>query len=758
MTLREEIECMFSRELSAHGRAYMNYEALKCVEKKYMEIDGLPVELHFNPARVASVMAKVDEETLRHRKCFLCPDGLEQMQLSYTWRAASGTDYFIRVNPFPIFDRHFTVSIARHVRQHILERYPDMLSLCRELEDYVVFYNGPMCGASAPDHQHFQTIPKGNLPIERLVRDSQRDGGEMRGGVRLVAEFEQGSLSLVEKYARGAVVVSSDSQEGMASLFQKLYGQGKISSASEWEPRVNLLSWYEGGRYYTVVYFRAESRPACFEEEDLQKRILISPASVEMSGIAIVSSRESFEKLTDDSLGEIIREVSLPVNQIENMCNSLKTNHRTQPDVSVGIMFVPEITAEFLTDYTFSGEKITGVESFKHVDGKVEWRGKCYESIQFDPVNYAESVFELKDVTIGINFHWERKENQRFQGGLRIIVENGKLTAVNLVGVEDYLISVISSEMSATATKEFLKAHAVISRSWLLAQMDKSEKLKTTDEEYSACIENDEMIIKWYDREDHTNFDVCADDHCQRYQGITRASTEKVREVINETWGQVLMYNGAICDARFSKSCGGVFEEFWACWEEAEHPYLQGVPDRKPFAPVPDLTVEENAVEWIMNSPEALCNTTDKEILSQALNNYDQETTDFYRWKVVYTPEELSALVKERSGIDFGDIVDLVPVKRGTSGRLYQLKIVGTKKTMIVGKELEIRKYLSKSHLYSSAFVPRKEDGKFVLYGAGWGHGVGLCQIGAAVMGAKGFKYDEILLHYFIDATIAKNY
>ena len=758
MTLREEIECMFSRELFAHGRAYMNYEALKCVEKKYMEIDGLPVELHFNPARVASVMAKVDEETLRHRKCFLCPDGLEQMQLSYTWRAASGTDYFIRVNPFPIFDRHFTVSIARHVRQHILERYPDMLSLCRELEDYVVFYNGPMCGASAPDHQHFQTIPKGNLPIERLVRDSQKEGGEMRGGVRLVAEFEQGSLSLVEKYARGAVVVSSDSQEGMVSLFQKLYGQGEISSASEWEPRVNLLSWYEGRRSYTVVYFRAESRPACFEEEDLQKRILISPASVEMSGIAIVSSRESFEKLTDDRLGEIIREVSLPVNKIEDMCNSLKTNQRTQPDVSVGIMFVPEITAEFLTDYTFSGEKITGVESFKHVDGKVEWRGKCYESIQFDPVNYAESVFELKDVTIGINFHWERKENQRFQGGLRIIVENGKLTAVNLVGVEDYLISVISSEMSATATKEFLKAHAVISRSWLLAQMDKSEKLKTTDEEYSACIENDEMIIKWYDREDHTNFDVCADDHCQRYQGITRASTQKVREVIDETWGQVLMYNGAICDARFSKSCGGVFEEFWACWEEAEHPYLQGVPDRKPFAPVPDLTVEENAVEWIMNSPDALCNTTDKEILSQALNNYDQETTDFYRWKVVYTPEELSALVKERSGIDFGDIVDLVPVKRGTSGRLYQLKIVGTKKTMIVGKELEIRKYLSKSHLYSSAFVPRKEDGKFVLYGAGWGHGVGLCQIGAAVMGAKGFKYDEILLHYFIDATIAKNY
>ena len=759
MILREEIECMFDRELSAHGRAYTNYQALKSVEKKYMEIDGLPVELHFNPARVASVMAKVDEETLRHRKCFLCPDGLEQMQLSFTWGAPSGIDYFIRVNPFPIFDRHFTVSTSFHERQHILERYSDMLSLARELGEYVVFYNGPMCGASAPDHHHFQAMPKGNLPIERLVRSSAEcSHNGAQSGVRLVVESEEGTVSVIEKYARGAFLISSSSEEGVISLFQKLYDMGEIKGASEWEPRVNLLSWYEKGRFYTVIYFRAESRPACFEEEDLQKRILISPASVEMSGIAIVSSRESFDKLTDDRLGEIIREVSLPINQVESMCNTLKSNERKQPNVSVGIMFVPEITAEFLTEYTLGGEKISGVESFKYVDGKVEWRGNLYESLQFDPVNYSESVFELKDVTIGINFHWERKENQRFQGGLRVIVENGKLTAVNLVGVEDYLISVISSEMSATATKEFLKAHAVISRSWLLAQMDKSEKLKASDQEYSACIENDEMIIKWYDREDHTNFDVCADDHCQRYQGITRASTQKVREVIDETWGQVLMYNGAICDARFSKSCGGVFEEFWACWEEAEHPYLQGVPDRKPFAPVPDLTVEENAVEWIMNSPEALCNTTDKEILSQALNNYDQETTDFYRWKVVYTPEELSALVKERSGIDFGDIVDLIPVKRGTSGRLYQLKIVGTKKTMIVGKELEIRKYLSKSHLYSSAFVPRKEDGKFVLYGAGWGHGVGLCQIGAAVMGAKGFKYDEILLHYFIDATINKKY
>lgn len=753
MSLRGSIESMFSRELNGHGRAYSHYEALKNVEKKYMNIDGVEVELHFNTARVASVMAKVDEETLRHRKCFLCPDGLEEQQLSHTWHSASGCEYYIRVNPFPIFWSHFTISIARHERQHIFERYPDMIDLAFELTDYVVFYNGPMCGASAPDHQHFQALPSGHLPMEKMVRQGK--------GLKRVVTSHCGNIDLIQKYAVGAFVISSETKEGICSLFREVYRLGDIQTCSEWEPRLNVLTWFDGEKYFTILYFRSESRPQCFSESDSTKQILISPASVEMSGVAIVSSKDSFDKLSADRLKAIIQEVSLPFYKIENMSNSLKTTLREQPNVSVGIMFTPEIVTEFLSEYKTNskeGSIIKGIESFKYNEGKIEWRGELYDSILFEPNNYSESVFELKDVTIGINFHWERKENQRFQGGLKIIVEDGKLTAVNLVGVEDYLISVISSEMSATATKEFLKAHAVISRSWLLAQMDKSEKLKSSQENYSTCIENEEMIIKWYDREDHSNFDVCADDHCQRYQGITRASTQIVREVIDETWGEVLMYNGAICDARFSKSCGGVFEEFPTCWEDAQHPYLKGTIDSKECTSFPDLTIEDNAVKWIMSSPQALCNTSDKEILSQALNNYDQETVDFYRWKVEYTQSELSTLVKERSGIDFGEIIELIPVKRGTSGRLYQLKIVGSKKSLIVGKELEIRKYLSKSHLYSSAFVPVKEDGKFVLYGAGWGHGVGLCQIGAAVMGAKGYKYDEILLHYFIGATINKNY
>jgi SpoIID/LytB domain protein len=371
----------------------------------------------------------------------------------------------------------------------------------------------------------------------------------------------------------------------------------------------------------------------------------------------------------------------------------------------------------------------------------------------------------LVGVTIGVNFHWERKENQSFRGSLRLIVEHGAICPVNILSVEEYLLSVISSEMSATASLELLKAHAVISRSWLLAQMDKSKKLAAGAEKYCACTQTEDELVKWYDREDHFNFDVCADDHCQRYQGITRSSTQTVRDAIKATWGEVLMYDGELCDARFSKSCGGVYEEFENCWEPKHYDYLVARLDGADEMNFPDLTVEENAREWILNAPEAYCNTNDKKILSQVLNNYDQETTDFYRWKVEYTQEELSKLILDRSGVDYGTILDLEPVSRGTSGRLYRLKIVGDKKTQIIGKELEIRRTLSPSHLYSSAFVVEKQDvdangvpQKFVLHGAGWGHGVGLCQIGAAVMGEKGFGYKEILLHYFINASIDKLY
>ncbi|MDD6851019.1 MAG: SpoIID/LytB domain-containing protein [Bacteroidales bacterium] len=435
------------------------------------------------------------------------------------------------------------------------------------------------------------------------------------------------------------------------------------------------------------------------------------------------------------------------------------------PCVKVGIFNEPEVKFVLYGKYRV-GDTIAEGECLASVSGgKVLWDGKEYDNVLFTPSDEENDCFELKDVTIGVNFHWERKENQKFRGALSLIVENDRVTAINVLSVEEYLLSVISSEMSATASLELLKAHAVISRSWLLAQIEKNKNIIKENTHYCACNQDENELVKWYDREDHVNFDVCADDHCQRYQGITRASTQTVREAIKATWGQVLTYDGKLCDARFSKCCGGVYEEFENCWEPVHYPYLVARRDSEHPLDFPDLTVEENAKEWILSSPQAFCNTTDAEILSQVLNNYDQETADFYRWKVEYSQEELSALIKNRSGIDYGEILDLVPVERGKSGRLVRMKIVGTKKQLTIGKELEIRRTLSPSHLYSSAFIVDKQDmnaagvpQKFVLTGAGWGHGVGLCQIGAAVMGAKGYNYKEILLHYFIDANISTLY
>ncbi|GFH85151.1 SpoIID/LytB domain-containing protein [Bacteroides acidifaciens] len=445
----------------------------------------------------------------------------------------------------------------------------------------------------------------------------------------------------------------------------------------------------------------------------------------------------------------------------------------TEPQIAVGILSGKEIQFSFPDEFISSdGIAISGIQQAVYRKGKIYWQEKEYDELSFIPRQNTSSFFELQDVTIGINFHWERKEVQRFKGELKIIVEDDKLTAINIISIENYLTSVISSEMSATASLELLKAHAVISRSWLLNKLKiENEKLKNKMQPDSAAISQfsilNSQFIKWYDHEAHKNFDVCADDHCQRYQGITRASTSRAIEAVSATRGEVLMYEGKICDARFSKCCGGAFEEFQNCWENVRHPYLIGQRDSQTENKLPDLTVEVEADKWIRTSPVAFCNTQDKEILSQVLNNYDQETADFYRWKVSYSQEELSELIHKRSGIGFGKIIDLIPVERGTSGRLVRLKIVGTLRTLTIGKELEIRRTLSTSHLYSSAFVVDKEykeeeeqeiPSRFILTGAGWGHGVGLCQIGAAVMGEQGYKYEEILSHYYPNSTIERQY
>ena len=438
------------------------------------------------------------------------------------------------------------------------------------------------------------------------------------------------------------------------------------------------------------------------------------------------------------------------------------------PQLEVGILFSPEICFRLNGIFTCrtTGKKYTGAYNIRQTEdgyllSQADHREPVSLPLTFEPEDDTTSDFDLTDVVIGIQFHWERKENQKFKGKLKIIDEQKHLTAINILSLEDYLLSVISSEMRATSSAEFLKAHAVISRSWLLAQIDKAKTVRGT---YSSYRVDQEEYIRWYDREDHAHFDVCADDHCQRYQGISKAYTPAVREALEATRGEVLTYEGTICDARFSKCCGGVVEEFSTCWENINPPYLTALRDDKNEKDFPDLKNEDTARQWIYSTPTAFCNTTDKKILSQVLNNYDQETTDFYRWSVVYSQSELAHLIHKKSGIDFGEIIDLKPIERGTSGRLVRLQIQGSKQTLIIGKELEIRRVLSPSHLYSSAFVVEREDiqngipQRFVIHGAGWGHGVGLCQIGAAVMGEHGYPYREILLHYFVGANIEKLY
>lgn len=412
------------------------------------------------------------------------------------------------------------------------------------------------------------------------------------------------------------------------------------------------------------------------------------------------------------------------------------------PLVSVGIVGAESITFT-LNGYGEDGSSRTATIH----NGLIQYDGKAHTRLCFKPQSPDDS-FSLMDVVIGVNFHWQRLETQTFRGSLRLLADGGKIWAINDLPVEDYLESVISSEMSAQSSLSLLMAHAVISRSWLMSQIDGNTAPNTQ-------ASHGDAFIRWYDHTDHTLFDVCADDHCQRYQGITKETSPNVAEAIRRTRGELLTYGDEICDARFSKCCGGAMEEFQYCWDDTPKPYLKGIGDT-PEETIPDLTVEENARQWILSSPESFCNTTDKRILSQVLNDYDQETTDFYRWRVSYTQEELSKLVEKKLGAGLGTITDMRPLKRGTSGRICELRITGTKKTIVVGKELEIRRALSESHLYSSAFVVEKQGDTFTLIGAGWGHGVGLCQIGAAVMGDKGYAYDEILRHYYPGAEIEK--
>ena len=760
------ISRFFNRQLEVWTDARHRFRDLKHVETRQFS-DQL--KLQWNPARIVSTGAKIDKKTLGERPCFLCDKNRPKEQMS----KQVDEKFHLLVNPFPILPVHFTIPARKHQPQLIYKNYGEMHRFISLHSDLMVFYNGPKCGASAPDHLHFQAGTNGILPLQTNWQRLSRNLTD------IISLNDEEKISVVRDFIVPAFVIISKSAESDEALFRRLY-KAMPQRGDETEPMMNIISWRKGEEFISVVIPREKHRPeAYFAEGDAQ--FVVSPGALDMSGLIITPREEDFRKLTEEKALSLLQECGVSEEKMNAIIAKLKAskdaedaaeassslyNKGKQPDVTVGIVSAQKIHFSLNKPYLAKGEKVLGEQVVEFSEGGVLWNGNQYSQLTFHPQS-ADASFSLSDVTIGVNFHWERKETQTFLGTLRFVVESDKIVAINELPVEKYLESVISSEMSATSSLELLKAHAVISRSWLLAQMKKRREVAESGNNFFSFTKKEDTLIRWYDREDHTLFDVCADDHCQRYQGITKETSPHVAEAIRQTKGQILMDGEEICDARFSKCCGGITEEFQYCWEDTPKTYLTAVRDIALGVEhtLPNLTNEEEAEKWIRFNPPAFCNTQDKKILSEVLNDYDQETVNFYRWKETLSQEKLQQLIADKLKMDLGAILDMKAVERGKSGRISKLQIIGTEKTFTIGKELEIRRTLSDSHLLSSAFVVDKYDKDeqgvpqcFELIGAGWGHGVGLCQIGAAVMGEQGYHYDAILLHYYQGAEIKKLY
>ena len=753
------IDKFIKDQLSVWPMAAENYRNLKKAETKHLDVGGLKVLAQYNPCRRISSEAPLDKKSISERPCFLCPENRPAEQTNIEFEGRKGRKYRVTLNPYPIFPSHLVISGFDHTPQSIWHRYQDLLDFVKENQEYLGFYNGPQSGASAPDHMHFQACPQGLMPLQDRV-DELLDAGE-GGTLKFLTNVKEARLFQLDEYARGVFVLRGTTAKSTAKLFYRLLDCAPVPEDSD-EPRLNLIAWCHGGEYRSAVIFREKHRPHNYFSTD-SDHLAMSPGCADMAGVYVVPEKEDFDKLDSRILSQVVEEVAASEATEKEIIWRLT---RTQNRLEVGIMSGQEIEFEIISDGA-------GKQKVEYSGGRISYNGVLYDELVFEAQTeatmFAEPSFILYGVTIGVDFHWERKVTQKFAGTLKFIVDGDRVTAVNIVGVEDYLLSVISSEMKASAGLEFLKAHAVISRSWVMAQVEHRRKPAIRQAQgpesvdgydtavtepveapvtstSSATTESDSVAadsagsvteegeyIKWFDHDDHTLFDVCADDHCQRYQGLTMAVGETVRKAIDQTWGLVLTSEGEICDARFSKCCGGRMELFSTCWEDKDYPYLQPLPD------TPDCA----------EGGKVFCDTKDEAILSQVLNDYDLETEDFYRWRTEYSRTEVSDLVRKRSGMDFGTIRALVPIERGPSGRLKRLKIVGDRKTIVIGKELIIRRWLSDSHLKSSAFDVKWDGDRLILDGSGWGHGVGLCQIGAAVMASKGYTYDQILLHYY---------
>lgn len=686
----KELNKFIKDQLSVWPLASSNFRALKTAPSREVDVFGLKCRIQYNPRRVISSTADTSPAAIASRKCFLCADNRPKEQFHLGFEGRKGRNYHIQINPYPIFRGHLVIVRDEHIPQEIWHHFPDMLDFAARYKDYLVFYNGPSSGASAPDHLHFQAIPKHNLPLEEVVDEFLDHPGEP------LATVKDASLYKFDGYARGVFALKATTSKSLAKLFYRLLDCTDRGKGEE-EPMFNLYAYVKNGEYRTIVVMRSAKRSHHFYSEGAD-HLTISPGAADIAGLFVAPFREDYDKADTALLEELLSEVCISEDE-QNMIVWRLTRH--QEKISVGLLSAKEIRFEIISDGA-------GPQTVKWHDGRISYNGMLYDELYFDSMTlstlFAEASFILYDVVIGIDFHWQQKRTFKYAGGLKFIVEGDRITAVNCIGMEDYLMSVISSEMKSSASIELLKAHAVISRSWLKARL----------KDHKAG---------------HEHFDVCADDHCQRYQGLTMAVGDDVCRAIDRTWGQVLEYEGDICDTRYSKCCGGRTELFSTCWEDVDLPYLQSVED--PF-----------------------CDCENSSILSQVLNDYDLHTADFHDWTVQYTTDELSELVRTRTGIDFGTIVALEAVERGPSGRIKYLRITGTLREEVIGKELAIRKALSSSHLKSSAFEIEKSPDGFVLRGRGWGHGVGLCQIGAAAMAAQGYDYRQILSHYYVGAEI----
>lgn len=686
----KELNKFIKDQLSVWQLASSNFRALKTAPSREVDVFGLKCRIQYNPRRVISSTADTSPAAIASRKCFLCADNRPKEQFHLGFEGRKGRNYHIQINPYPIFRGHLVIVRDEHIPQEIWHHFPDMLDFAARYKDYLVFYNGPSSGASAPDHLHFQAIPKHNLPLEEVVDEFLDHPGEP------LATVKDASLYKFDGYARGVFALKATTSKSLAKLFYRLLDCTDRGKGEE-EPMFNLYAYVKNGEYRTIVVMRSAKRSHHFYSEGTD-HLTISPGAADIAGLFVAPFREDYDKADTALLEELLSEVCISEDE-QNMIVWRLTRH--QEKISVGLLSAKEIRFEIISDGA-------GPQTVKWHDGRISYNGMLYDELYFDSMTlstlFAEASFILYDVVIGIDFHWQQKRTFKYAGGLKFIVEGDRITAVNCIGMEDYLMSVISSEMKSSASIELLKAHAVISRSWLKARL----------KDHKAG---------------HEHFDVCADDHCQRYQGLTMAVGDDVCRAIDRTWGQVLEYGGNICDTRYSKCCGGRTELFSTCWEDVDLPYLQSVED--PF-----------------------CDCENSSILSQVLNDYDLHTADFHDWTVQYTTDELSELVRTRTGIDFGTIVALEAVELGPSGRIKYLRITGTLREEVIGKELAIRKALSSSHLKSSAFEIEKSPDGFVLRGRGWGHGVGLCQIGAAAMAAQGYDYRQILSHYYVGAEI----